>query len=74
MNSTNRLSNVATTDAITNERVQSLERHLLDRAPKTVNNVLTTLNVMLKNANEWDVIDRMLRDSSVANAEAIGRA
>ena len=28
-------------------------------APKTVNNVLTVLNTLLKRAVEWDVIDRM---------------
>jgi integrase len=32
---------------------------LRDRAPKTVNNVLTVLNVVLKKAVEWDVIERM---------------
>ena len=46
-------------DAITNEDVQRLKHHLRDRAPKTVNNVLTVLNVLLKKAVEWDVIDRM---------------
>ena len=29
------------------------------KAPKTVNNVLTVLNTLLKTAVEWDVIDRM---------------
>ena len=29
------------------------------RTPKTVNNVLTVLNVPLKKAVEWDVIERM---------------
>lgn len=46
-------------DAITTEDVQQLKRHLHDRSPKTVNNVLTVLNVLLKKAVEWDVIDRM---------------
>jgi integrase len=46
-------------DAITTEGVQQLKRHLQDRAPKTVNNVLTVLNVVLKKAVEWDVIDRV---------------
>ena len=32
---------------------------LRDRAPKTVNNVLTVLNMLLKKAVEWDVIERM---------------
>jgi integrase len=46
-------------DGITTEQVQQLKHQLKDRAPKTVNNVLTTLNVLLKKAVEWDVIDRM---------------
>ena len=46
-------------DAITSEEVQRLKHHLTDRAPKTVNNVLTVLNVMLKKAVEWDVIERL---------------
>ena len=29
------------------------------KAPKTVNNVLTVLNVLLKKAAEWDVIERV---------------
>src|SRR5947207_2794271 len=48
-----------TLDAITNEDVQSLKLRLSDRAPKTVNNVLTVLNTMLKVAVDWGVIDRM---------------
>jgi integrase len=35
------------------------ERTGRHRAPKTVNNVLTVLNVLLKRAVEWEVIDRM---------------
>ncbi len=46
-------------DAITTEQVQQLKHHLRHRAPKTVNNVLTVLNVLLKKAVEWNVIDRM---------------
>jgi integrase len=46
-------------DVITTEQVQQLKRSLKDRAPKTVNNVLTVLNVLLKKAVEWDVIERM---------------
>lgn len=46
-------------DAISNEDVQRLKRQLLNKAPKTVNNVLTVLNVMLKKAVEWDVIERV---------------
>lgn len=39
--------------------MQGVKRHLRNRAPKTVNNVLTVLNMLLKKAMEWDVIDRM---------------
>jgi integrase len=46
-------------DAVTTEHVQNLKRGLHDRAPKTVNNVLTVLNVLLKKAVEWNVIDRV---------------
>ncbi len=46
-------------DAIGNEQVQRLKHSLQHRAPKTVNNVLTVLNVLLKKAVEWNVLDRM---------------
>jgi integrase len=46
-------------DAITTEDVQRLKHGLKDRARKTVNNILTTLNVLLKKAVEWGVIARM---------------
>jgi integrase len=46
-------------DTITTEDVQRLKGHLEDRSPKTVNNVLVVLNVLLKKAVEWDVIDRV---------------
>jgi integrase len=46
-------------DAITSEDVQWVKSRLQDRAPKTVNNVLTVLGVLLKKAVEWDVIGRM---------------
>ncbi len=46
-------------DTIRNEDVQRLKHGLLAKAPKTVNNILTVLNVMLKQAVEWDVIERM---------------
>jgi len=46
-------------DAITSEEVQRLKHQLRGKAPKTVNNVLTVLNVMLKKAVEWGAIDRM---------------
>lgn len=46
-------------DAITNEDVQRLKTWLGARAPKTVNNVLAVLSVLLKKAVEWSVIERM---------------
>ncbi len=46
-------------DAIKTEHVQHLKGGLPTKAPKTVNNVLTVLNVLLKKAVEWEVIDRM---------------
>jgi integrase len=46
-------------DAISTEDVQRLKRDLKNRASKTVNNVLTVLNVLLKKAVEWDVIERV---------------
>ena len=46
-------------DEITNEGVQRLKHRLTDRAPKTVNNVLTVLNVLLKTATEWGVIEQV---------------
>ena len=46
-------------DAITNEHVQQLKRALSAKAPKTVNNVLTVLNVLLKTAVEWAIIEQM---------------
>jgi integrase len=45
--------------AITTEHVQRLKSELKERAPKTVNNVLTVLNTLLKKAVEWQVIERM---------------
>lgn len=46
-------------DAIRNEHVQRLKRDLATKAPKTVNNVLAVLSVLLKKAVEWEVIERM---------------
>ena len=46
-------------DEISSEDIQRLKSRLRDRAPKTVNNVLAVLGVLLKKALEWDVIDRM---------------
>ena len=48
-----------TLDSITTEDVQRLKNRLGAKAPKTVNNVLTTLNMLLKVAVEWGVIDEM---------------
>src|SRR6185295_17622899 len=45
-------------DAITNEQVQRLKLTLADRAPKTVNNVLTLLSTLLKKAVEWGELER----------------
>ena len=46
-------------DAITNESVQRLKHTLRGKAPKTVNNVLTVLNGLLKTAVEWEVIEQI---------------
>lgn len=46
-------------DAITTEDVQGLKTALGRKSPKTVNNVLTVLNVLLKTAVEWAVIERL---------------
>ena len=44
-------------DAIKSEDVQRLKRNLEAKSPKTVNNVLAVLSVLLKKAVEWEVID-----------------
>ena len=46
-------------DAISSEDVARLKSRLVAKAPKTVNNVLTVLNVLLKTAVEWHVIDQV---------------
>ena len=46
-------------DAITNEQVQRLKLALTNRAPKTVNNVLTVLSTLLKKAVEWGELERL---------------
>jgi integrase len=46
-------------DAIRTEDVQRLKSGLSHRAAKTVNNILTVLNTLLKKAVEWEVIARM---------------
>ena len=45
--------------AITNEQVQRLKLALSERAPKTVNNVLTVLSTLLKKAVEWGELERL---------------
>ena len=46
-------------DTITNEQVQQLKRALSVKAAKSVNNVLTVLNVLLKTAVEWAILKQM---------------
>ena len=45
--------------AITSEDVQRLKRTLSTKAPKTINNVFTVLNTLLKAAVEWQILDRV---------------
>jgi len=46
-------------DTIRSEDVQRLKSRLGTKAAKTVNNTLTVLNVLLKKAVEWDVINQL---------------
>lgn len=46
-------------DQITSEHIQRLKLQLDKRSAKTVNNVLTVLNTLLKKAVEWGVIERV---------------
>jgi integrase len=46
-------------DAINSEDVQRLKHRLSNKSPKTVNNTLTVLNVLLKTAVEWQVIEHV---------------
>ena len=46
-------------DAITNAKVQQLKLHLQEKSPKTVNNVLAVLSVLLKAALEWELIEQL---------------
>lgn len=46
-------------DTITTEDVQRLKTALGAKAPKTVNNVLTVLSVLLKTAVAWGVVEHM---------------
>ena len=46
-------------DAITSATVQQLKLHLQHKSPKTVNNVLAVLSVLLKTALEWGLIQQL---------------
>jgi integrase len=46
-------------DSITSEDVQRLKAELSERAPKTVNNILSMLGRMLRVAVEWDAIEQV---------------
>ncbi len=46
-------------DAIRTEDIQRLKGELEAKAPKTVNNILTVISVLLRKATEWNVIDHM---------------
>ena len=46
-------------DTIKSEDVQRLKSGLQAKSPKTVNNVLAVLSVLLKKAVEWEVIEQM---------------
>ena len=60
-------------DEITTEDVQRLKAALTERAPKTVNNILTTLSVVLRTAVEWGVIARVhVRHQAAQGAEGRG--
>jgi integrase len=48
-----------TLDTISNEQVQRLKLGLREKSPKTVNNVLSVLSVLLKQAVEWGVLDQL---------------
>src|SRR5262249_35266912 len=45
-------------DEITTEDVQQLKAALATKSGKTVNNILSVLNVLLKTAQEWSVIEQ----------------
>ena len=68
---------------ITTEDVQGLKAALAGKSGKTVNNILTVLNVMLKTAQEWNVIEQrrcaikvvrtMMSEATFHNFEAFER-
>ena len=61
-------------DHISTEDVQRLKARLSDRAPKTVNNILTVLNTLLKKAIEWGVLDAdAVHDPAAEGAENVRR-
>ncbi len=46
-------------DRISTEDVQRLKAALTERSPKTVNNILTVLSVVLRTAVEWGVLEKV---------------
>lgn len=46
-------------DQITNKDIQKLKARLTSKAVRTVNNVLTVLNKLLKVAVEWEILDQL---------------
>jgi integrase len=46
-------------DAVTGTDIQRFKERLKKQTPKSVNNVLTVLNVLLRKAVEWEVIQKM---------------
>lgn len=70
-------------DEITTEDVQRLKATLVKKSGKTVNNILSVLNVLLKTAQEWNVIEHracaikvvrtMMADATFHSFEAFER-
>jgi hypothetical protein len=52
-------------------RGQSRVRRIREKSPKTVNNILSVLNVLLKTAHEWEVIDRPGRGADNTRTSAV---
>jgi hypothetical protein len=46
-------------DEITDDKIAALQAALANRNPKTVNNVLSTLSILLKTAVRWKLVERM---------------
>lgn len=60
-------------DTISNEQVQRLKLALGEKSPKTVNNVLSVLSMVLKQAVEWGVLEKLpcsIRMVRVARTDA----